>query len=550
MEQVINLKDNPLFQKIAYPLASAVLMFLSFEYPTLWALAFLGLIPLISFLHRPKLSFKEAFAGSFVFGLLFMGGVIRWMWEAHPLTWAGVEETTSSFFMVAGGWLASTVVLGIFIGLWGGIYVLLRKKGDSAGRVVLNILLASSLWVVFEQFRALAFSIVVAGKNTLIGAHYTFGFLGYVLAENPFLLSLAGLGGLLLLSFFVVSLNFFVYEATTFHGKKKKEGSWLVAALFVFLTTFLLTSAILFYFPEKKEPHSIDVALISTNFEALFEWDQETYTKRQETIRNLLFDIKIRSQDPDVIVLPEASTFLDGLGLYEKNILLKSNLGLGDKEKLFVDSAFEEDGTTRRFNVLFYNTETGKRRISKELGTPIGEYAPYIVEMALKFFGEKGWADRYRETRFHERDGQLALGRVGKAEVGVLLCSEVFSANLHRRLVNEGADILINASSHSAFRGSKNLYNQTLKSSRVRAVENNRYFAQAGNDTPSFFINNKGEILSLSRPGEDGVLYDTVNTNVEDSLYSKAGDILFWITLLFSTAIAIVRKNKIKVVEK
>jgi len=109
-----------------------------------------------------------------------------------------------------------------------------------------------------------------------------------------------------------------------------------------------------------------------------------------------------------------------------------------------------------------------------------------------------------------------------------------FSPDLYRKITLKGSNVLINVASQSIFKGNQILYNQTRSIAKIRAVENNRYFIQAGNFISSSIIDNKGNVIAVS-DDNNSLLHGKILLIKDKTLYNLFGD---WI-LIFSLLVVI-----------
>lgn len=187
-----------------YPILSGILLSLSHNYSLFWWLSLVALIPLANFFYKTKKS-KELFIGLLLFGFIFYGNVMIWLWGVNVFAWSGVSNFWLAKLIIFLYWIFFIVFVCIpplITFFW--LFFKFKTK------TYLDIFLLAVLWVLMEYSRAFIYSIVYFGSNSLFGPHSTGGFLGYILASNYNLLQLAQFGGVYLLSFVVVFINFLI----------------------------------------------------------------------------------------------------------------------------------------------------------------------------------------------------------------------------------------------------------------------------------------------------------------------------------------------------
>jgi len=523
--KVINLLLNKEYIDY-YPVVSGVIMAVSFTVPSLWFLGFVGMVPFFAFLYQENLNLKKVFLNGLIFGFIFMGSVLSWFWSTYPLEWAGVGNDYVAFFATFLGWFVASIFFSLFITAWAIIFNRFKKNN------LYDIFFASSLWVIFEYLRAFAFSLFLVSSVSLTGPHWTLGFLGYILAENTLVLSLASIGGIYMLSFIIISMNINIYQILftkiTTEAPKKKVVYILSSFVLILIVSFFVHT-----FSNSVEEHKkLRIAMIDTYISPSFAINKKQYLEHTEKIKRIVVGMKIDEYEPDLIILPENTKFISSLSNIEKKLISKNIL---QKETLFIDSnpvLVRERGVMS--SLVYFNTKKGSSYSYKTLLVPFGEYLPYTTSFFARAFGKQQWVESFNNKRRYSNGKDLndAVIEFQNIKIGALFCSEIVSNKLYGDITKQGANLLINIASHSVFDGSPTLYSQTTKMAKVHAVQNNRYFIQSMNFAPSFVVNNKGEIIAKSKNTDYGVTYSEVAPNTKVSIYNKFGNWILFISLI------------------
>ncbi len=486
----------------------------SFNYPSLWFLGFFSLVPLLNFIYQNKRSGKN-FLCAYIFGTIYAGGTILWYWDTLPLDWAGINGKFLGVALVFAIWFLSSLVLGLFIALWAAAFGKMKRGGLS------DFFIAPFLWIIFEYLRSAAFSVFWAGPGSLFGAHWSFGFLGYIPTESGIFLPLAGIGGVYLLGFFVVFANVFVSKIIA--GRTRGLVSVFVAA-----AVFLIIAALATPRAGSGTEKYMKTAILRTNAPARFESSEKAYSEKLKSVGSLVLGIGESGQNPDIIIFPEDSRFVSAIKNSGKAWFLRYILG--GKEILIIDSAPKKDkagGGKNSAEISFFNTKSEQTQTSdKMLLVPHGEYMPYVTAFGARIFGRGEWVKNFEKERGYAGGEKMAPAEFKGAKIGTLFCSEIVSPFLYGDLTRGGAEILVNIASHSVFHGSRLLYSQTLKMAKVRAVENNRYFVEATNFNQSFVIDNAGRMVKESRGDGDSVIYANIPLISRPSVYNSILDFL------------------------
>ncbi|MFZ2300069.1 MAG: apolipoprotein N-acyltransferase [Candidatus Moraniibacteriota bacterium] len=525
---------NKEYSLFLLPLASGIVCSITFDISWAWPLVFVALTPLLIFLTRArqKCGTRDAFAGGFLFGLIFFGVVLFWFFDSHPLDWAGVADPQTSLIFVSIAWAVSVIVLSLFTGAWAAAFQVFRRS------TFFDITLGAALWVVFEWLRTFGFSLVSYGDGTFWGAHWTFGNLGYTLADSPFL-PWASVGGMYLLSFIIVAVNiaFFLCVEKRFRlSQQTYIAATILAILFILATTFLSLSSL----GHPSSPR-ISVALLYTDFPSGFSVFADESRTRREVFLSLLAQIREEKQKPDLVVFPEDTRFLASFSPMSRKALLQSVSG--GTSMTFVDSARTTiDG--KPFSVLSYYDENGliTGEYTKLLLVPHGEYLPFFTGGMARLFGNGAWADAFMKSREYARGESPVVVRTGQGNFGSLFCSEILSDVLYGTLARDGAEVLINNASLSFAHGSMRLARQTRIQARMRAAETGRFFLRAANAGTALVITPDGTVIAESARST-GVLYADIARIATQTLFTRLGNWMLWLSLIIC-AYGIVQKRK------
>ncbi|MFH1979131.1 MAG: nitrilase-related carbon-nitrogen hydrolase [Patescibacteria group bacterium] len=537
---VLNNKNNKKKFLFGSSALSGLLLAVSFSYSFFWILSFFAIIPYFYFLFNIK-SGKKSFWGSFLFGFIYAGFITSWVWTTYPLDWAGVSSQLLGLATLFLAWLVITLPISLFISLFGLSFYFLKKRKS------LNIFFVPVLWIVFDYLRAWFFTFLIYSPETFLGPHFSIGFVGYVLAQNYNFLQLASIGGVHILSFLVVFVNIFVFWlffVSRFGRDKKIAG-------FVLLMLFLIVVA---YFPIKvfsqKQENSIEltVSVVHTSFPSFFTITSEDRENRMLVYKDLVREMGNSEEKPDILIFPEDSRFLKKLMDNKENFMFFNDL-FGGKTSMVIDSSriktFENKIKSRLF---FYNVQTGEyQKYDKMVLAPGGEFLASFFTNFLKLIGYGDFVKKFNNGRAYTRGELFSTGSFLGHKVGGFFCNEVASLDVSKKITQNGAELLINPSSHSTFKGSEMLKKQILDITKVRAVENNRYVVQPGNFIPSSIISNKGEILFSSLDKDSfSVLNGKVKLINKNTFYSCFGDwvllfLILWVVIIFNRTLSIIK---------
>jgi apolipoprotein N-acyltransferase len=513
-------------KSLALPVCGGLIATIGFSVPTVWFFVCLGLIPLFRFLYQ-TISWKHAFRGSFLFGLVYMGGVFWWYWDALPLSWAGIGNSFIGALIIGTVWVIESGVYACCIGLASALFSLMRTSR------IYDAVLFASLWIVAEWARACVMTVVWMGPDTLVGPHWTIGMLGYALAENNFLVSFAGVGGGYLVTFIAMCLGFFAYrfvDAARNHARKIATVSLLSICL-IFFVGYLIHA----HYAHTPTEKTISAAIMQTQIPSSFEETVDDSIAQFTTLTTLLGGINkaTKNESVDIIILPEDARFSDMFfSIPQKKGALRDIIGTQNASSTIIDSGRATDDDTIMSRFVYVDADGNTQDVyQKRFLMPFGEFMPYIISGLAHLAGQSSWINAFIKNRAYTPGTTPSTGTLSDgSHVGNLFCSEIMSPILHRDLVRSGAEVLINATSHSALHGSYILGVQQRHIAQMRAAEENRFLLESTNATAALVIGNTGEILYKGDSTKTSfAIYSNVHLIKSLSLYARFGD---WIVFL------------------
>jgi apolipoprotein N-acyltransferase len=154
-------------------------------------------------------------------------------------------------------------------------------------------------------------------------------------------------------------------------------------------------------------------------------------------------------------------------------------------------------------------------RYDKVHRVPFGEYVP--LRSLVEPFG-----GRYLPSRDALIGDHPALLDTPAGKLSVAISWEVFFGDRVREGVEAGADVVLNPTNGSSFTGTL-LQTQQVASSRMRALESDRWLLQVAPTGFSAVIGPDGTVHQRSAVSEQIVLYDTVGRRQGTTLYTRYG---------------------------
>ncbi len=475
---------------------------MGFVVPALWPLALVGFLPFLFITtKRPVGLSTQAFRG-FLLGLPLYG-LALWaiFWHTLPIDWFGIEHPLLQILAVGTHWIFSVCVLS----LGTAVFAVVLQYFLSYRYTVLVCI--PSAWVVGEWLHAHVFAFVFAGNGSLLGAHFTLGHLGYVLANNALLLQLASVGGVYLLSATVILVNVLIYRVIT---TKNIERNIYVGVSIVVVCCVSGYGAWSLFGNITTSEETIRVAAVSTYFPPQLHFLPGEAETRIDTLATLVAP----HVTAEALLLPESAAF----ARYARDANMVPQV------PLFIDaeSVRSNDGNTHARSIFVYRD--GRIETSdKQFILPLGEYVPYISHGVLALVGNKAFQEQVRNTRSYVSGTHTKLAQVGSGNMAVRFCDEVMSPYLYARDVEKGASVLANVSSYSWFHGSRTVFAQMQSIAKVRAVEEGRWYVQSGNMSPAYMLDNRGMVVTETSWDLSSVVEEDVPLRTDSTPYQVFG---------------------------
>lgn len=159
---------------------------------------------------------------------------------------------------------------------------------------------------------------------------------------------------------------------------------------------------------------------------------------------------------------------------------------------------------------------------------PFGEYVP-------------GWALPGVVHKITSEVGNFVPGstysiaRFPQGNIGVFICYEAIIPQLARKLVANGANVLVNISNDAWYGDSAAAY-QHLEMARLRAIENHRYLLRATNNGLTSLIDPYGRVLQELPRYRRMVMPAHFGFETRETFYSAHGDVFAWLSAVLGAA--------------
>jgi apolipoprotein N-acyltransferase len=443
---------------------------------------------------------RIAFAWGWLYGTVFFLILLRW------LTWTFRVFSAIPWPLTWGPTLLLAAYCGLYVGLVTALVVWLSRRRSPAW----GLLTAPFLWVGGEWVR-----------GHLFGG-FPWGTLGYSQYLRLPVIQVAELGGVHAVSLTLVAVNAAVTGVFVL-GWRQAVGGVVIAGTLLGAVlgfgTWRLRQA-----PPAPE---MRMAIMQPSIEQPLKWEPR---HARDTLNIYLALTRLAGEgSPDIIVWPETSSptvLRRDPGLQETLTTLSADL----RAPLLIGSIDILDGEPRRLsNAVFLVGSQGiVGRYDKIHLVPFGEFVP--LSGVIGFV--RSWAEFIADLE----PGSRAVVFPGPpAPFGVVICYEGIFPDLFRQFVNNGARVMVNMTNDGWFGRTSGPY-QHLAMYPFRAVEHRISVVRAANTGISAFIAPTGQIIRHLSLFERGVLSDRVPLRQGETLFTRIGDWVAWLSLVVSAA--------------
>jgi apolipoprotein N-acyltransferase len=483
----------PFINNLWLAIVSGVLLVLAFPNWNLWSLGWVGTAPLIMAVAREQ-KFWRSFWLGLTTGTIFYAGSSNWInYSMH--NYGGVPLWVCYLLV-----MILAMILGCFTALFAGfVGYAIKAFGGWA------ILSAPVLWAACEWLRL---QLTGMGWNQL----------GYSQAFQPTLIQSARLGGVYLVSAFLVSMSAAIVFSLIYLGYRR---GWIV-----FSIALCLTLALVIYgkarTPVEPLPRSLTVVAVQPNIPLDGNWGDDNFeqqmqqrhiTLSEEVLKELL-PSRFKSGEvyiaPPISVASGVSGKLAGSNGVSKTLVIWPESPMNFQYEKDEVLRWKLSEFTRQHNVyLLINSwgtpkdgdDAARSYNSTLLISPSGELISRYDKIALMPFGEyvpaRGlipFMDRIPALVADVLPGKTpALHEVADAKLGTMICFEATRPDLARRFKNEGASLFVQPSNESWF-GLTAAPRQVLAHAVFRAVENNTDLIRVTNSGLSADISRYGDV--------------------------------------------------------
>lgn len=450
----------------------------------LWIFAWIGFIPLFVIISTEKSS-KKAFIYSFGFGFFYHLIYLSWFAGLYPLGWLGLNPV-QGVLLIAFVMAFTAFYMGILSAMAGLCISVIIKWN------YIRVILIPYIWIFFLQY------LTSLGPLALPWAmiEYTQYNIG---AINQIAKYIGGTG----LAYIILLINTLLAFAVIRYIRVKPvrrslyftQPSLYIVTSIVIIISLLAVGQFSYYDPVKGK-------LTATVVQAAFLIDDLKTGKisKDQKVETYL-DLIDRSPE-GLIVLPEGTYNSEFKISYDREFFyLAANM---KKSTILLGTYDEINGTATNAVVAVNPSNKLPEKIpvyNKNHLVPFGEYTPfreYMPQFLEDIASISAKQDFANGTTLMPLD-------TPSGKIGVLICFEAIFPHMAKRLVNNGAEILINTSNLGWFHNSI-IDQQFIAMAVFRAIENNRYFIVSINNGASVIISPEGKILASTKKNTKGLV--------------------------------------------
>ncbi len=475
-------------------------------------LAFIGLVPLF-YLIRQQISLWQAALISGIFGLVYSGITMRWLWSAYPLENFGIHNRLIAFELLFAVWIITSIGLAVPWALLGaGIW---RIRKIFTAKPLFYYLGIAGVVTLASYLGTYAISIIWLSIQIGIGPNFTYGNSAYALAHSPLALYLASYIGIYGITFLLALVNILIFH----YAQKRSKLLFLIIGI-----------VILCYIPlplvSSKNP-TLHFGIIQTAIPTSIDpnpSEKLSYFKQQLTQLNTLAK---EHPETEVVVFPETSDFFNNLKLFLPSAQAKQYFNqLFSHPVLIVagGKATDTKGNTYSRSFLLDTKKDIVGYHDKQVLTPMGEYLPIYITLPFRLIAPELYSQYIGNRQFQKGTVDQNTFTIEESlRVSPFICSELFSPGYIRTHLSN-THVIVAQTSTSIFKGNPALLAQNLAQAQFRAAENSTPILLSANYGQSYAINSRGIVTYQSNAKDWEILTGSLETGKNDSWYTKVAD--------------------------
>jgi apolipoprotein N-acyltransferase len=502
------------WQKILIAATGGILMGLTPDPFSLWALAWVALVPL--WMLTQLLSIRSAIAMGAVWGFCYHGMALFWITGVHPMTWLGVPWL-ASLAIAIGVWLFITIWGLVLSALWAGGMAWLTPKLSGWGRIVVAIALFCALETIWSW-----------------GALYWTA-LGYTQSpHNLIMLQITKLSGQQTMTAAIVAVNGLIAE---FIGLTSSRIRWNYLGVAIALVlSICLYGAWMISGTSDGNEKALKVGIVQGNIpnpvKLKFDGIKTAiarYTEGYEQLAKQKVDVILTPETAMPILYPNQDPRRSGFD----QMVQKYNIPVWMGSFGYAKNAENPYGYS---NSLFLRDRSNQAlaQYNKVRLVPIGEFIPFKQVLG-------GLIKRLSPLR-----GEVEAGKSDQivdspwGRLIVAICYESAYPAHFRYQTAAGGQLIFTASNNAHY--ARSMPAQHHAQDVARAIESDRWAVRATNTGYSGIVDPNGRTVWISGINTYETHADLVYLRTTQTPYVQYGD---WLTGLFCICAAIIKSLKL-----
>ena len=487
---------------------AGLLYFLSFPPYDFWYLIF----PALYFFYYALISKEKSFFSGFIFGSIAYGVILL-----------GIESIGLE------AWIPLTILMGLMYGIFAKLFSYLNSKSENKFYVLLSAIAIFDLLRAYFPFGG-----------------FPWGFPSTVLLTGPldrplffevplYFKNFGPTGSSLLLQSLPLVIALGIFSK---NKQKKYLKNYIIFLLIIFIiliSNFLVSD----YQDSQIETSELNITIVQGNSPCPGAKNR-CNNERQKIYDSHLAQTQSLDGNFDLVVWPESSTgFNNDPGIHSR---VQNEIAI---EALRLDSYFLIGGDRPVQNQYFENygifiNKDGEivDQYLKQHPVPFGEYIPF--RKYLDWIPPLSLVPR----DMIRGDGQKIF-MVKDTKISTVISFEGSFQRYIRNSVQDGAELVVILTNQASY-GESGMSDQFILMSRANAISNSRPIVHAAITGKSAFIDHKGKVISKTELFETAVLTEKIEVKQTETPYSKYGNYLNYIFIVFGAISLLWSKNIFK----
>ena len=517
----------------SYSIASSLFLYLGFPTMPLIFTLFVAFVPL--FIIEDEISKSEAKPFWKIWRYAYSTFVI---WNILATFWVGNTAFAAGIFAI----LVNAILMTIPFMLYHFTKKILAPNLSALAFIV--------YWISFEKL------------HQTWELSWTWLTLGNAFAGHTWMIQWYEFTGAFGGSLWVLLVNMMIFFA--YRKKKKLKEYWPIVLVCVFplFVSLIIKST----YSEKGEER--EVCIIQPNFEPHYQ--KFTIPKRKQLEKFLSLAEKGLSPESDYLLYPE-TIFRARINDFENVTEIRSLQNLADNfpklkvvtgiaaHKVFDENEEKPEDTIREFKsgeeTIYYESYNGAIQIDqndsisfykKSILVPGPEIFPYknfffFMKPLVDQLGGTVQGNGTQKSRsvFWDENEEYAIAPV--------ICYESIYGDYCTEYIRKGANAIFIMTNDGWWDNTAG-HKQHLLFARLRAIETRRSIARSANTGISSVINQRGDVVSKTKYGEEAAHYGIIKMNDQITFYTLWGDMIARIA--FFAAIVFLLNSLVKALMK